>query len=288
MIDSHSFILYADDNSPGDTTWRSGWVWACTILAKRGGRLYDLATWFGIESDELLRHCKHFMGAFQKHCMKDERLLVHPNNKEQPFSRDQLLPLLFYLAVAHSEFPDARPMGKKIIQKICDLDDEHENLAGGHKRGEVNASNRSIIGMIAKLYGAKYHDTSLTAWLGALAIYEGAYKYAPSYARSLLPACYSMWNNVAALGAVAAVKGLSNQNVKDARKYFDWFAAEGWGPGYRLARGQKVEKKEIDAYKNLTRWTNDMLHQRGGKDIKPGKVRLLDWPVLIGLDCLFS
>lgn len=286
-IDQHGFVRSAHDGKYGDSVWRSGWLYfAC--LSCRGRP--SMVEWLKRHKIDPTASAAAFLSRFAEVCIKDDRLLVHPD-QDQHFSRDQLVPMLMLLAVVSMRAEEIRPLGLPIIEAIVRLDEKYGAVAPVHQ-GEINDNLRYIIGKVAKVYGVKYKKaTNCLPFVAAIAGYEKVWEYLTPFVKPKdRPRPYTIFNNAGLLSIIALFYGL-DKDVQSWRKYFDWYAKHGWGVFYQILAGTRYTKVDIEEYEGVRHYTNDILSQRGEDhfdEVRPGHAEILDYPILLAMEEIWT
>lgn len=300
----------------GDGVWRSSWFYASLLIIRSlAPQQYTaLVDTHGVDVSE----AGTFLHFFRSHCLHADGWTM-PKHSEQAFSRDQLLPLLYLLAVVEKFAPEFGNDARSILQSLIKLE-EHGKGVSDTPQGRIGRNIGYLIDVLCDdaRYDLNYRSSDLPLFLVpcfgnikcAKGNRRGAYKKLFSLALNAhrltgwaasegldLADEYSVFNALAAVSLQCLAWGKDDSDVKDWRKNFTVHADAGWGPAFQIVSGRRITETEIQAWKNahVTReQDNDIIvAQRPTKirddvlspDFTEGSERwlLLDYVILEGL-----
>jgi hypothetical protein len=308
----------------GDSVWRSSWLYASLlVIREKDPALYkELRDKHGLD----LKYLQSYLDTCLDKVCGDNGW--HVPGSDQKFSRDQLAPMLYmFAAIAVYEHDSAiKTKARKVLLRLNDLEKDGTPLSSSGS-GKIGDNLRYVICVLAdkdrfdfnyktaamekwlvpafgdldkaKANRRAYYKTTFTAGLEAQRL--GSLNY-PKQISGVFDET-TFFNAIALVTAQSIVWGANDHDVKRWRNTFDHAAKAKFGPGFRLASGADVSKKDLALYREATicrRQDNDIvMAQRAKKYIdnefpscrvcdgkKPDQVRhiALDFVILQGLN----
>lgn len=309
------------NNDPyGDGVWRSSWVYASLlILREKSPSTYRLIERkHGLNAD----CARVFINYFVENCCTSSKWKL-PKHPDQKFSRDQLVPFLYFLSTVVKFAPEMKPVGKKALKSLCELEENGKPLSNSCK-GKIGRNLGYAIDVLcdSSRYKVNYRTPDLDVFLitalgnitAAKASRRSAYKAAFTAAlvsqdlaaktvsptatdSNILVDTYSHFNAIGLVTLQCLAWGKSDSDVKKWRKMFKYRSSSKWGPAFRIAYGVSANFEQFRyghvAYGKSNNGDNDIVVAQRPIRFRSGSLRLreanndtwptLDWVILNGL-----
>ncbi len=277
-------------NPFGDGVWRSSWFHASMLVirALAPQQHAALVAEHGVDASK----AGIFLSFFRAHCLGGNGWAM-PKHPEQHFSRDQLVPLLYLLAVVAKFAPECKGDARAILQSLIRLE-EQGNGVSDTPQGRIGRNIGYLIDVLcdAGRYDLNYRSSDLPLFLVpcfgnincAKGNRRGAYKslftlalrahqiggWAASEGLDISDE-YSVFNALAAASLQCLAWGKDDADVRAWRSNFAVHADQGWGPAFQLVAGRPVTDAALQA------WANAHVTREQDNDIiaaqRPTKIR---------------
>jgi hypothetical protein len=303
----------------GDGVWRSSWFYASLlVIQNKDGATYDrLKAEHGVD----ISFSAKFLRFFRDNCISDTGWRL-PKHSDQQFTRDQLVPLLYFLMAVQAYAPDYANIAKDILMSLGRLEEAGRGVSDT-SNGRIGRNIGYMIDVLARKYGFVYRTSDMDYWRASAIWNENAAKanrraaYKKMFTLALeahelggwiekggLEASdsYSVFNALGAVSLQAIAWGKEDQDVRDWRSNFRVHAEDGWGPAFEIVAGQTVVDDIIDEYYTAhvtNHQDNDIIMAQRPRKIRDGILHprqkgeegqwlVLDYVVLKALKLLWS
>ena len=291
-----------NDSPYGDGVWRSAWFYASVLVI----RALDAHAYDELRSEHQVDAAQagDFLTYFRDHSLSDDGWRL-PKNLHQAFSRDQLVPLLYLLAVVSAHAPEIKGVGGEILSSLGRLEQRGRGVSVEAK-GRIGRNIGYMIDVLSdrERYNMIYRTADLPFWrttagfseqgarrnrrrfykeMFSLALqahnlteqFDASLSGAEMFGRPIkletLSDEYSVFNALAALSLQCIAWGKDDADVRRWRANFRLHADHQWGPAFRLVAGRSVSPALIETYRtaHVTRaQDNDIIMAQ-----RPAKIR---------------
>lgn len=313
-IDEYGFLVDTTQtpHGVGDSCWRSSWYYFALCTGRM--RAMDV------------KNLDRFLKSFLEHCCVDGKLYTHPSKRANPFTRDQLSPLILLLITIKKYQPHFSSQAKAIALYILKLDSDGKNMAKDRndpntyvESSAFNDHIRYVMTKLSEFFGIYYgKPRPAVCFSPTLSFYETLWenqgvlkktveladgvidwfkklvgkKHKTITVRHALPRPYTIWNNVALITAVAVIWDVrKDRDLKCWRKSFSYYADHNWGVAYKVVAGKPYNEAEFYFYKSYRSRHLGIESNRGYaqySDPQPGEHLCLDYPILLALQKIWG